>query len=48
VVVPASFSYIDRFRLWSKDFLARIFIADYGKNKKGTHASSTVEQTGAH
>lgn len=29
LVVPAAFSYVDRFRVWSKDSLGRIFLGDY-------------------
>ncbi|MBX7230780.1 MAG: efflux RND transporter permease subunit [Bdellovibrionales bacterium] len=36
VVVPAAYIYIDRFRVWSKNFLARIFIVGY-KEEFSTH-----------
>ena len=29
LVIPAAFSYVDRFRVWAKDFLGGIFLADY-------------------
>ena len=29
IVVPAAFSYVDRFRAWMKRFLGRLFIEDY-------------------
>lgn len=34
VVVPAAFSYIDRFRLWSKSLMKRAFVSDEEKNAK--------------
>jgi HAE1 family hydrophobic/amphiphilic exporter-1 len=34
VVVPASFSYIDRFRVWIKNLLGRLLIEDYKSTEK--------------
>lgn len=31
VVIPAAYSYIDRFRVWAKNFLGRFFVDDYQK-----------------
>jgi HAE1 family hydrophobic/amphiphilic exporter-1 len=34
IVVPAAFSYVDRFREWAKNFLGRLFIQDYDNHEK--------------
>lgn len=43
VVVPASFSYIDRFRVWSQNFLKRNFAAG-GSSGASLHSKSTEQE----
>ena len=43
IVIPAAFSYVDRFRAWSQDFLGRMFIQDYDKKEAIEHGTDKPE-----
>ena len=44
LVVPAAYSYIDRFRIWSRNKLASIFIADHSNgHAKGAAATTATK-----
>lgn len=45
VVVPAAYSFIDRFRVWSRAQLARIFGATSGEEVVGGHSASPAQAT---
>ena len=46
VVIPAAFSYVDRFRVWAKNFLGRIFIEEYVATESSL-ASEAVSKNSA-
>ncbi len=45
-VVPAAFSYVDRFRVWSSGILGRIFMAEHREGPEASRATDSPEQEG--